>query len=141
MIEFVKIARNSRDEKNDSRILKTCKKLEFENVIIEVCRILRIAFKKSHSVSQNYDVKDFQKILQILHQIARVDQELNIHNVFVQMMLTIVINLMIDDKQFQDFKKIISHLTDCYLRFSAKKDQNIQQIKKKYCANYNREQK
>ena len=141
MIEFVKIARNSRDEKNDSRILKICKKFEFENVVIEVCRVFRIAFKKFHFVFQNYDVKNFQKILQILHQIARVDQKLNIHNVFVQMMLTIVINSMIDDKQFQDFKKIISHLTDCYFRFSAKKDQNIQQIKKKYCANYNRKQK
>ena len=141
MIEFVKIARNSRDEKNDSRILKICKKLEFENVVIEMCRILRIAFKKFHSVFQNYDVKNFQKILQILHQIARVDQKLNIHNIFMQMMLTIVINFMIDDKQFQNFKKIINHLTDCYLRSSTKKNQNIQQIKKKYCANYNREQK
>ena len=141
MIEFVKITRNSRDEKNDSRVLKICKKFEFEIVVIEMCRILRIAFKKSHSVFQNYDVKNSQKILQILHQIARVDQKLDIHNVFVQMMLIIVINFMIDDKQFQNFKKTISHLTNCYFRFSTKKNQNIQQIKKKYCANYNREQK
>ena len=141
MAQFAKIARNSRDGKDGSRVLEACRKLGSENVVTEVCRVLRTASKKPHSVPQGYDVKDPQKILQTLHQIARVGQELGIHNAFVQMMLATVVNSMIDGKQFQDSKEAISHLADCYLRSPAGDGQDIQQVKKKYCADYNRGQR
>lgn len=141
MIEFVKIERNPRDRKDGSRVLEACKKLGTENVVTEVCRALRTASKKPHSVPQGYDVNDPQKILQTLHQIARVGQELGIHNAFVQMMLATVVNPMIDHKQFQDCKEAISHLADCYVRSPAGEGQDIQQVKNKYCADYNRGQR
>ena len=138
MAEFAKIARDPRDRKDGSRVLEACKKLGIENVVTEVCRVLRTASKKLHSVPQGYDVQDPQKILQTLQQIARVAQELGIHNAYVQMMLATVVNSMIGDKQFPDYKEAISHLADCYVRSPAGQGQDGQQVKNRYCADYNR---
>ena len=48
---------------------------------------------------------------------------------------------MIDNQQFHNDKEVIDHLTECYIRSSAGKGQEFQQVKEKHCADYNRGKK
>lgn len=138
LVDFANLPRDPRDRKDGSRVLEACKKLRFENVVYEVCRVLRTAIKKPHCVPQGYDAKDLRKILQTLDRLQCERQELSIHNSYVQMLLFNAVNAMIDHKQFEDYQKVISHLTECYVRSSAGQGEDLQRTKDKYYDDYNR---